>query len=134
MIGIAGSERAAFSIAHLERSESQITKSQGGQDVTDAGYALAQKTRERITNDPTFFVSLGDEELEKVIALDTSNACQELGKTKEEVLLYQESCERELSRRSELRDATELLKLYKKAKGYQNNDNSTEGAKRTKLS
>ena len=118
-------------MAHLERSESQITRSQG-RDVTDAGVMLDQKTRERITKDPTFFVSLGDEELEKVIALDTSKACQELGKTKEEVLLYQESCERELSRRSELRDATELLKLYQKAKGYKNN--STDGAKRKKMS
>eukprot|EP00794_Sanderia_malayensis_P015439 gene15439-17015_t len=101
-------------MSSLERSESQVVNAR---DVVDAGMILEPRLKARLSMDPTFFVSLSDEELEKVISLDPEKASIELKKTQDEVLVYQEFCEHELKRRSDLRDATELLKLYKKAVG-----------------
>eukprot|EP00795_Rhopilema_esculentum_P006915 gene6915-12527_t len=98
-----------FKSTQLERSESLITR---GQDVADGAIALDSNLKHRMVSDPLFFLSLNEDELEQVVALDAEEASSELEMSKERVSLYQDSCERELSRRAELRDATELLRLY----------------------
>ena len=113
----------------LERSESQIIR---GHDVTDAAPQLDVRIKQRIISDPTFYVNLNDDQLESVIALDPDVAQRELAKTKEEIMLYQETCERELARRSELRDATELLRLYEKSRKVETNDDNGSSPKKLK--
>ena len=115
----------------LERSESLVT---GAEDCTDGGPKLKANTKQRITSDPVFYVNLTDEELEDVIAVDPEAASNELNKTIQEILLYQESCERELSRRSQLRDANELLKLYQRAKKKEEHHGNESVAKKSKVS
>ena len=115
----------------LERSESLVT---GAEDCTDGGPKLKANTKQRITSDPVFYVNLTDEELEDVIAVDPEVASNELNKTIQEILLYQESCERELSRRSQLRDANELLKFYQRAKKKEEHRGNESVAKKSKVS
>lgn len=113
----------------LERSESQIIKAG---DVVDGRLQLNATVKQRIISDPAFYVNLDDDQLESVIALDPGVASKELGKTKEEILLCQEFCEREISRRTELRDAYDLLKLYKNSKKSKKEDVTESSSKRMK--
>ena len=113
-------------VASLERSESLITRAQ---DYTDGVQRLDARLKQRLTSDPIFYINLTDEELKIVIALDSVSASQELSVTREEVLFYQEACEREEIRRSELRDANELLKLFQRARNFGKNDSSSVSKK-----
>ena len=88
--------------------------------------------RERIIGDPTFFVSMDNQDLEKIVDKDPNLASKELNKTAEEVKVYQAACERELERRRELRDATELLHLYHRAVSHQNETGNSPCSKRPK--
>lgn len=115
----------------LERSECLVT---GAEDCTDGGPKLKASIRQRITSDPVFYVNLTDEELEDVIAVDPDAASNELNRTKQEILLYQETCEREVSRRSQLRDANELMKLYQRARKKEENFGNDSLPKKSKIS
>lgn len=112
-----------------ERQESLITIES---DMVDGGKPLEAKVKQRIISDPAFYVSLDEEQLERVTSLEPNFASKELNKTIEEVRLCQESCERELSRRQELRDAYELMKLYQKLRNTDNEANNESSAKRAK--
>jgi len=120
-----------YAVSNLERSESLITSNE---DCIDGDPVLEAKVKQRIISDQTFYVNLNDEELESFIAVDPNLASLELKKTKEEILLYQETCERELLRRSELKSANELLKLYHRAKKDGHNDSTKSPSKKLKLS
>ena len=119
-----------YTIPHLERSESLVTSNE---ECIDGGPVLEANLKQRIISDEVFYVNLNDKELESFISVDPNLASLELKKTKEEIFLYQEACERELLRRSELRSANELLKLYHRVNKNRNND-SAKYVKKLKLS
>lgn len=98
--------------ASLERNESVEI------DGTDAGKTVDSISPDlllRIKNDPAFFISFSDESLQDVINFDGGEFAIALGESAAEAEHKQEACQHELDRRTEFREATQLLKLLEKA-------------------
>lgn len=100
-------------------------------DRTDAG----EKTDDipadlliRIKNDPAFFISFSDERLQVVINIETDSLATVLGKSVIEAEHIREACQQELDRRIQLREATQLLKLYQRAQQNQESKNESQSA------
>lgn len=77
----------------------------------------------RIKNDPAFFISFSDEDLQEVIKFDRKQFAADLGKSVIEAEHSQEACQQELDRRREFRDATQLLLLLKRAQEHPGSEN-----------
>ena len=102
-------------------------------DRTDAGEteSISPALLIRIKNDPTFFVSFSDENLQDVINFETEQFATALGKSLAEAKHSQEACQQELDRRTQFKDATQLLKLLDRAQQNQGAENETPvGSKR----
>lgn len=87
-------------------------------DGTDAGNtvdSISTDLLQRIKNDPAFFISFSDESLQDVINFDRGQFAIALGKSLVVAEHYQEACQHELDRRTEFREATQLLKLLEDA-------------------
>lgn len=102
--------------ASLERNESIEF------DGTDAGEtedSIPTDLLHKIKNDPTFFISFSEKNLENVINFDCDQFATALGKSVAEAEYSQETCQRELDRRREFKEATQLLKMLE---GVQKNE------------
>ena len=87
-------------------------------DGTDAGNtvdSISTDLLQRIKNDPAFFISFSDKSLQDGINFDQGQFAIALGKSLVEAEHYQEACQHELDRRTEFREATQLLKLLEDA-------------------
>jgi len=80
----------------------------------------------RIKNDPAFFISFSDESLQDVINFETEQFSTALGRSLAEAQHSQEACQQELDRRMQLREATQLLKLFERARQNQANENDVQ--------
>lgn len=80
----------------------------------------------RIKNDPAFFISFSDESLHDVINFETEQLSTALGGSLAEAQHSQEACQQELDRRMQLREATQLLKLFERARQNQANENDAQ--------
>lgn len=107
--------------ASLEKNESMEF------DRTDAGENEENNFHSnlliRIKNDPAFFISFSDEDLQEVIKFDRKQFAADLGKSVIEAEHSQEACQQELDRRREFRDATQLLLLLKRAQEHPGSEN-----------
>lgn len=91
-------------------------------DRTDAGEmtdGIPADLLIRIKNDPAFFISFSDERLQVVINIETDSLATVLGKSVIEAEHIREACQQELDQRIQLREATQLLKLYQRAQQNQ---------------
>ncbi|XP_032228827.1 DNA fragmentation factor subunit alpha [Nematostella vectensis] len=111
--------------ASMERNESLDV------DFTDAPEPDMARIAQRMQKDPLFFVSLPEDDLRLAIGFEPAELAAVLDRPEREASYYQETCRQELDRRTELREATELLKLYDKAV-RQDIGNTEPGAKRPK--
>ncbi|EDO33409.1 predicted protein [Nematostella vectensis] len=100
-------------------------------DFTDAPEPDMARIAQRMQKDPLFFVSLPEDDLRLAIGFEPAELAAVLDRPEREASYYQETCRQELDRRTELREATELLKLYDKAV-RQDIGNTEPGAKRPK--
>lgn len=80
----------------------------------------------RIKNDPAFFISFSDESLHDVINFETEQLSTALGRSLAEAQHSQEACQQELDRRMQLREATQLLKLFERARQNQDYGNDVQ--------
>lgn len=80
----------------------------------------------RIKNDPSFFISFSDESLHDVINFETEQLSTALGRSLAVAQHSQEACQQELDRRMQLREATQLLKLFERARQNQANENDVQ--------
>ena len=102
-------------------------------DRTDAGEteSISPALLIRIKNDPAFFVSFSDENLQDVINFETEQFSTALGRSLAEAKHSQEACQQELDRRTQFKEATQLLKLLDRAQQNQGAENETPvGSKR----
>lgn len=100
-------------------------------DRTDAGEMTDDIPADlliRIKNDPAFFISLSDERLQVVINIETDSLATVSGKSVIEAEHIREACQQELDRRIQLREATQLLKLYQRAQQNQESKNESQSA------
>ena len=98
-------------------------------DRTDAGETAEKISSDlliRIKNDPAFFISFSDESLCDVINFETEQLATELGRSLTEAQHSQEACQQELDRRMQLREATQLLKLFERAQQHQSSENQCQ--------
>ena len=102
-------------------------------DRTDAGEtdSISSHLLTRISTDPAFFISFSDDNLQDVINFDPEQFATALYKSLAEAKHKQEACQQELDRRTQFKEATQLLKLLDKAQQNQGAENETlVGAKR----
>ena len=85
------------------------------EDLSNGSVQLPTSLRRQIMEDPIFFVSLSMEQLQLVVDLETNNLEVQLGCSEYKADVYRESCQRELDKRIELKEAIELLQIFKKA-------------------
>ena len=107
--------------ASLERNESMEF------DRTDAGETAESIPSDlliNINNDPAFFISFSDENLQDVINFNSELFATALGKSVAEAKHNQEACQQELDRRAAFKEATQLLKLLGRARESELNDAS----------
>ena len=98
-------------------------------DRIDAGEAaenISSNLLMRIKNDPAFFISFSDESLHDVINFELEQLSSALGRSITEAQHSQEACQQELDRRMQLREATQLLKLFERAQQNQATENDVE--------
>lgn len=110
-------------VASLEMNESMEF------DRIDAGETTENISSDlliRIKNDPAFFISFSDESLQDVINFETEQFSTALGRSLAEAQHSQEACQQELDRRMQLREATQLLKLFERARQNQANENDVQ--------
>lgn len=110
-------------VASLEMNESMEF------DRIDAGETtenISSDLLKRIKNDPAFFISFSDESLQDVINFETEQFSTALGRSLAEAQHSQEACQQELDRRMQLREATQLLKLFERARQNQANENDVQ--------
>ena len=115
--------------ASLERNESMEF------DHIDAGETAGSIPSDlliKIKNDPAFFISFSDENLQDVINFNSELFATALGKSVAEAKHSQEACQQELDRRTEFKEATQLLKLLQRAQKHQESElnDATVGNKR----
>ena len=94
-------------------SESQ--ESFQGEDQIDGGVQLSSSLRQRILEDPVFFVSLSTEELYTIVDFEIKELQSQLRCPESKVKFYQESCQQEIDRRTDIKETTELLRICQKA-------------------
>lgn len=98
-------------------------------DRIDAGETeenISSNLLMRIKNDPAYFISFSDESLRDVINFETEQLSTALGRTLTEAQHSQEACQQELDRRMQLKEATQLLKLFERARQNQANENDVQ--------
>lgn len=98
-------------------------------DRTDAGETAQNMSSDlliRIKNDPAFFISFSDESLHDVINYEAEQLATALGRSLTEAQHSQEACQQELDRRMQLREATQLLKLFERARQNQSSENELQ--------
>ena len=83
-----------------------------GTDAGDITNVISPELLIRVKQDPAFFVSFSDEHLQQVVDVETEALAAGLGRSKPEAKHCQDACQQELDRRTQLREATQLLKLY----------------------
>ena len=99
-------------------------------DMLDAGEILPSEIVYKVKSNPAFFVSLSDNELQSIVDVRVEDLSVAIGKNRLDAKIYQEACEKELHRRTEIKEATELLKLYDKASREKTLSSSEAGSKR----
>lgn len=98
-------------------------------DRIDAGETaenISSNLLMRMKNDPAYFISFSDESLRDVINFETEQLSTALGRTLTEAQHSQEACQQELDRRMQLREATQLLKLFERARQNQASENDVQ--------
>lgn len=98
-------------------------------DRTDAGITAENISSDlliRIKSDPAFFISFSDESLQDVINFESEQLATALGRSLAEAKHSQEACQQELDRRTQLREATQLLKLFERARQNQGSENELQ--------
>ncbi|XP_031555478.1 uncharacterized protein LOC116292332 [Actinia tenebrosa] len=102
-------------------------------DHADALVPISEFLVQQIRKNAMFFVSFSDEQLQTVIDCDLAYLAMVLGAQAKEVQHYKETCQRELDKRAEMREAGELLKLYDKGVRQNAASSASEpGSKRVK--
>ena len=96
-------------------------------DRTDAGEtdSISSDLLTRISTDPAFFISFSDDNLQDVINFDPEQFATALDKSLAVAKHKQEACQQELDRRTQFKEATQLLKLLDRAQQNQGTENET---------
>lgn len=94
-------------------------------DHTDASIPISEFLVQQMRKNPIFFVSFSDDQLQTVIDCDLAYLSMVLGGQDKEARHFQETCQRELDKRAEMHEASELIKLYDK--GIRQNAASSAG-------
>lgn len=98
-------------------------------DRTDAGETAENLPSDlliRIKNDPAFFISFSNESLHDVINFEAEQLATALGRSLTEARHSQEACQQELDSRMQLREATQLLKLFERARRNKESENELQ--------
>lgn len=102
-------------------------------DAGETSDSISSDLLIRIKNDPAFFISFSDENLQDVINFECEEFATALGSSIIEAKHNQEACQQELDRRMQFKEATQLLKLLERAQKSQASENETPvGSKRQK--
>ncbi|PFX19277.1 DNA fragmentation factor subunit alpha [Stylophora pistillata] len=104
-------------------------------DRTDAGETdgIPPDLLIRMKNDPAFFISFSDERLQDVINIKTDSLATVMGRSVIEAEHIMDTCQQELDRRAQLREATQLLKLLQRAQENQASENESQSAGNKRL-
>lgn len=105
-------------------------------DRTDAGETTDNISSDlliRMKNDPVFFISFSDERLQDVINIKSDQLAAVMGRSLTEAKHSQEACQQELDRRLQLREATQLLKLFERAQQNQGSETKSQNAGNKRL-
>ena len=84
-------------------------------DEIDGPTVLSLSLKERILEDAVFFLSLSTDDLQKIIDLGPETLRRELNSSAQRIRLILDSCEQELSRRTDIKQTHELLSICQKA-------------------
>lgn len=95
------------------KSESQ--ESHDGFDEIDGPTELSISLKKRILEDAVFFLSLSTDDLHKITDLGLETLKVELNRSAQHTQLILDSCEQELSRRTDIKQTHELLSICQKA-------------------
>ena len=118
-------------------NDSESQESYHGLDETDSGPTrLLVALKRRILEEPMFFVSLSTEELHDIADLEPEALQRELDSSTQRAQLILDSCQQELSRRTEIKETHELLRICEKAFKNVNRkgDDSYQESKKLKTS
>lgn len=118
-----GRQYSSFS-SSLEQNESLEI-----QDDIDAAQPVTEFLLKQIKKNPLYFISFSDEQLLSIIDCDVSYLARGLVMTEHEASFYQDTCQRELDKRTEMQRASDLLKLYDKGMKVQNVEPETKKQK-----
>lgn len=115
----------------------RITESQesySGTDEVDGPVRLSSSLQQRILKDPLFFVSMSTEDLELISEFGMENLPNQMNISMDRARLIYDNCERELSRRTDIKETRDLLDLCHKAIYKFSKDYQPQNAKKHKTS
>ena len=95
--------------------ENESQESHHSFDEIDGPTVLSLSLKKRILEDAVFFLSLSTDDLQKIIDLGLETLSAELNSSAQRIRLILDSCEQELSRRTDIKQTRELLSICQKA-------------------